>query len=248
MASYAVFLLAAGKSSRFKGKEKKTFADLNGRAVWLHSLERFSIREEFAQILIAISPDDREVFDRRYRANVAFLPNAKVIEGGEERYDTVEKCLLACKPDVDYILIHDAARPCLEDEMVERLMEAVEETGAASLGVPLADTLKRVDNDRVVTETLPREGLWLTQTPQAFKRQTLLDAYAHRDKVTVPVTDDAMLVEALGTPVTMVEGGATNIKITTGRDLGLATSIIKSRPKPKDKGGFHPFADEGMWK
>lgn len=247
MASYSVILLAAGQSSRFKHREKKPFADLDGRAVWLRSLELFSIREDVEQILIVISPEDRDLFDRRYRANVAFLSNARVVEGGKERYDSVESALALCAASVDYIAVHDTARPCLTSELIDSVFGKAAETGAAILAAPISDTIKRAGDAGDVQETISRTGLWAAQTPQVFKRQLLLDAYAHRDKVSAPVTDDAQLVEALGEKVTLVESPPTNIKITTKNDLALAASIIKSRPKPKDQGGFHPFADEKMW-
>jgi 2-C-methyl-D-erythritol 4-phosphate cytidylyltransferase len=248
MASFAVVLLAAGKSSRFKGKEKKPYADLDGRAVWLRSLEIFSIREEVKQILIAVAPEDRELFDRRYRANVAFLSHAKLVKGGQERADSVQNALAACSPDVDFVAVHDTARPCLTSEMVDAVFQEATKTGAAILAARVFDTLKRDDGHGAVAETIARDGLWLAQTPQVFQRRLLLDAYAQRDKLKGPITDDAMLVEALGHKVSLVECDLTNFKITTKQDIALASAIIKSRPKPKDALSFHPFADEQMWK
>lgn len=247
MGKFAAILLAAGKSSRFKNKEKKPFADLDGRAVWLRSLELFSVREDVVQILIAVAKEDRELFERRYRANVAFLSNAKVVDGGAERYDSVQNALAHCSPDVEFVAIHDTARPCLTAEMLDKVLEKGAETGAAALACPITDTVKRTDSNAIVQETIPRENLWAMQTPQVFRRTLLMDAYAHKDKITSPVTDDCQLVEALGEKVYLIENDATNIKITSQRDLQLAAAILKSRPKPKDAGGLHPFADEKMW-
>lgn len=247
MAKYAVILLAAGQSSRFKDKEKKPFADLDGRAVWLRSLEIFSIRDEIESILIAISAEDQELFDRRYRANVAFLSNARVVHGGSQRSDSVMNCLARCPADVDFVLVHDTARACLTAELVDKVCAAAERTGAATLAVPVTDTIKKGDAHRMVTETVPRENLWLIQTPQVFSRKLLLDAYAQKDNFAGNATDCCSLVEALGHPVELVESDHTNIKITTKQDIHLAAAIIKSRPKPKDKSGLHPFANENMW-
>lgn len=248
MASFAVILLAAGQSSRFKDKEKKPYADLDGRAVWLRSLELFSIREDVSQIIVAISPEDRELFDRRYRANVAFLSHARVVDGGAERTDSVQKALSVCSAESDYVAIHDTARPCVTSELVDAVFQKAIETGAATLACPVFDTLKRSDGSGFIAETVSREKMWYTQTPQVFRRQLLLDAYAHRDRTGGSMTDDAGLVEALGEKVALVESEPSNIKITTKRDLLLAAAILKSRPKPKDKAGLHPFADEGMWR
>lgn len=248
MASYAVILLAAGKSSRFNDRDKKPFCDLDGRAVWLRSLELFAVREDVAQILIVIAPEDRDLFHRRYRANVAFLSNSVVVEGGAERYDSVQNALARCLATVDFIAVHDTARPCVTPAMVEAVFQRAAATGAAVLGVPVPDTIKRAGPDKNIEATIPRAHLWLVQTPQVFRRQWLLDAYANRKNVTGAVTDDAQLVEAVGHKVALVESDLSNLKITTKADLLLAAAILKGRPKPKDKAGFHPFADEQMWR
>lgn len=247
MATYCAILLAAGKSSRFKDREKKQYADLDGRAVWLHSLDLFAVREDVKQILIVIDPGDEELFDRRYRANVAFLSNAKVVKGGAERVDSVQNALAQCLADIEFVAIHDAARPCVTRELLGEVLEVAVQTGAAALACRVADTLKRVDGQGRSVETVAREGLWYTQTPQVFQRQLLIDAYTRRGKISGPITDDAQLVEALGHPVTLVESDTSNIKITTKKDVSLAAAILKSRPKPKGEGFIHPFAEEKMW-
>lgn len=247
MPSYAVVLLLAGQSSRFKDRDKKVYADLDGRAVWLRGLEVFAVREDVAQILIVIAEEDQELFDRRYRANLAFLTNAMLLYGGKERVDSVQNALARCSPDIDYVAVHDGARPCLTAEMVNRVFTKAVETGAAMLACRVSDTLKRGDPQNTVVETLSRKDLWLAQTPQVFRRQLLLDAYANRRNSRVPITDDAQLVEAFGAKVHLVESDASNLKLTTKADLALAAAILKSRPKPKGAGSAHPFGDEGMW-
>jgi 2-C-methyl-D-erythritol 4-phosphate cytidylyltransferase len=248
MSSFAVILLAAGRSSRFKDKEKKPYADLDGRAVWLRSLELFSIREDVGQILIVISPEDKDLFERRYRANVAFLSNAKVVMGGAERHDSVTKALALCSPDCDYIAVHDAARPCVTRELIEAVFTEAQKTGAAILATPVHDTIKRAGEGDAIVETLPRDRLWLAQTPQVFSRPLLLEAYAQKSKVPGAITDDAQLVENVGGKVSLVKSDLSNLKITTRQDLLLASAILKSRPKPKDAAGLHPFGDDQMWR
>lgn len=245
--TFAAILLAAGKSTRFNDREKKPFADLDGRAVWLRSLEIFAIREDVAQIIIAIAPEDQELFERRYRVNVAFLSNAQVVFGGKERSDSVRAALEAVSKDVDYVAIHDCARACVTAEMVDRVLSAAVTHGAAILAAPLADTLKRGENG-AIKETLPRESLWLAQTPQVFRKPLIFDAYARYRPGDAAVTDDAQLVERMGAKVALVESDLSNIKITSKRDLSLASAILKSRPKPKDKAGLHPFGDDQMWR
>lgn len=248
MAKFAAILLAAGKSSRFRDKEKKPYCDLDGRAVWLRSLELFSIREDVAQILIVISPEDKDLFDRRYRANVAFLSNARLVMGGVERHDSVQNALAMCANDIDLVAVHDAARPCVTREQIDAVFAKAIETGAAILAAPVHETIKRQGEGHVIAETISRAGLWLAQTPQVFDRKLLMDAYANKKKVEGPITDDAQLVEAMGAMVSIVESDLTNIKITTKKDISLAAAILKSRPKPKDPLGSHPFGDEQMWR
>ncbi|HQU45367.1 MAG: 2-C-methyl-D-erythritol 4-phosphate cytidylyltransferase [Planctomycetia bacterium 21-64-5] len=245
MAKFAVILPAAGASSRFKDKNyKKPFAPLADRAVWLHSAERFLHRQDVKQLIVVISAADREDFDFKFSSNVVVL-GIEVVEGGKERADSIERAMARVKADVDFIAVHDAARPCLADEWITRVFEAAEKSGAAILALPVAATLKRVKG-QTIEETVSREGLWEAQTPQVFRRQLLLDAYAKRGSF--QATDDAQLVERTGHPVTVVQGSPINMKITTQEDLRLAEQALKALPKPKFKGAGHPFADDNMWR
>src|SRR5688572_1701189 len=234
MPRFAVILPAAGKSSRFRDKNyKKPFAPLANRAVWLHSAERFLHRDDVKQVIIVISPEDREYFDFKFSSNVTIL-GIDVVEGGAERADSVERALARIKPDCDYVAIHDAARPCLADVWIERVFEQAEKSGAAILAIPVSGTLKRSKDGRVIQETVPREELWEAQTAQVFGRDLLLEAYAKRG--TFVATDDAQLVERLGKPVSIVTGSPVNLKITTQEDLRLAEQALKALPKPKFSG------------
>src|SRR4051794_19905775 len=180
MGPFAVILPAAGRSSRFGDpKQKKIYAELDGRAVWLRAIEPFVNRDDVAQTIVVIAPEDRELFERRFRASVAFM-NIRVVEGGAERCDSVARALEAVEPACDFIAVHDAARPCLTAEQIDAVFAAGVAHGAALLAIPVADTIKRVDAERIVTETIPRAGLYLAQTPQVFRRELLLRAYANR--------------------------------------------------------------------
>jgi 2-C-methyl-D-erythritol 4-phosphate cytidylyltransferase len=246
MANFAVILPAAGASSRFKDKNyKKPFAPLADRAVWLHSAERFLHRQDVKQLILVIAADDREYFDFKFSSNVVIL-GIEVVEGGKERADSIERAMARIKSDIDFVAVHDAARPCLADEWITRVFESAEKSGAAILALPVAATLKRVKANHTIEETVSREGLWEAQTPQVFRRQLLLDAYAKRGSF--QATDDAQLVERLGHPVTVVQGSPINMKITTQEDLRLAEQALKALPKPKLKGAGHPFADDDMWR
>ena len=246
MSKFAVILPAAGKSSRFHDKNyKKPFAPLADRAVWLHSAEKFLHRQDVKQVIVVISPEDREYFNFKFASNVAIL-GIEVVIGGQERTDSVQNALARVQPDVEYVCIHDAARPCLADEWISNVFDAAQKSGAAILAIPVAGTLKRVRGDHSIETTVPREGLWEAQTPQVFRRDLLLKAYAERGAK--PATDDAELVERLGQKVTVVTGSPVNLKITTREDLRLAEQALKALPKPKFQGPAHPFADDDMWR
>jgi 2-C-methyl-D-erythritol 4-phosphate cytidylyltransferase len=247
MAKFAVLLPAAGRSSRFKDKEKKPFATLDGRAVWLRTAELFVTRNDVVQTLLIVAPEDLEKFKIRYTANIAFM-NVKLAPGGGERFESVANALALVNADIEYVAVHDAVRPCVATELIDCVFAAARTHGAALLATRVSETVKRVDDKLRVQATVDRQGLWLAQTPQVFRRDWLSEAYARRAEFGPSITDDAQLVEAAGHPVHVVEGSPTNIKITTKGDLHLADAILKSRPKPKEQRPFHPFAEEEMWK
>ena len=249
MGRFAVILPAAGRSTRFgDARQKKVFAELDGRAVWLRAAEPFLARDDVAQVIVAIAPEDRERFEARFHASIAFL-NIRVVEGGAERADTIARALEEADPSCDFVAVHDAARPCVAAELIAAVFAAAVEHGAALPGLPVTDTLKRVGPDRVVAGTVPRAGLVAVQTPQAFRRDLLQQAYAHRGRLDpAAVTDDATLVEAIGQTCVVVDGSPFNLKITTAADLRLAAAFLQSMPPPRREGPAHPFADErAMW-
>ena len=246
MTKFAVILPAAGRSSRFKDKHyKKAFVPLAGRAVWLHSAEKFLGRDDVVQLIVAIAPEDREGFDFKFSSNVAIL-GIEVVAGGAERADSVCAALARVKTEADFVCVHDAARPCLADAWIDKIFSAAEETGAAIFAVPLGGTIKRVGADGKIQETVDRQHLWEAQTPQVFRRQLLLDAYAKRGDF--QATDEAQLVERIGHAVTVVPGSPINLKITTKEDQRLAEQALRALPKPKLKGPLHPFAGDDMWR
>jgi 2-C-methyl-D-erythritol 4-phosphate cytidylyltransferase len=245
MSTFAVILAAAGKSSRFKDKNyKKPFAPLEGRAVWLHSAEKFLNRDDVKQLVLVISDEDREYFQTKFAANAAIL-GINVVSGGAERADSIQKALEKINTDIDFVVVHDAARPCIANEWISEIFAAAEKSGGAIPAIPVGNTLKRVSSGTIV-ETVSRDGLWEAQTPQVFRRDLLLKAYAQRGGFVA--TDDAQLVERLGQKVNIVPGSTINLKITTREDLRLAEHAMKALPKPKFTGPAHPFADDDAWR
>ena len=242
MASFAVILPAAGKSSRFSGetRHKKVFTDLKGRAVWLRAAELFTERKDVVQTLVVISPEDMEFFKLKFGPNLAFM-DLELVEGGPQRADSVENALNRVREDVEFVAVHDAARPLMVAEWIDRVFAAAEASGAAIPGVRISSTIKRTDGKQVIRETVPREGLWAAQTPQVFRRELLVEAYGNRGDL--QPTDEAQLVEHLGHPVTLVEGSPMNLKITTQDDFQMAKALFDALPK-KTLRSLHPFADE----
>ncbi len=251
MSTFAVILPAAGKSSRFRGGAaavlglgvpgKKPFQELKGRAVWLRAMEPFMNRDDVVQRIVALSPEDLDWFKEKYRSNLTFM-DLTLIEGGTERADTVERALSQVRADVDFVAVHDAARPLLAHEWIDAVFEAAEKTGAAIPATRVSSTLKLVTPGGLIEKTVPRDRLWAAQTPQVFRRQLLLDAYAQRGDF--QPTDEAQLVERLGHPIAVVECSPMNLKITSQEDLRMAQALIDHIPKPSVTKLLHPFEDD----
>jgi len=268
MSRFALILPAAGRSTRFRDmNNKKQFMMMDDRAVWLHAANPFLQLDEVKQIILIISPEDREDFEIRFRANVTIL-GITVVDGGAERYDSVRNAISAISPECDYVAVHDAVRPCVPAAKIQDVFRVAQKTGAACLAIPVTDTLKRVEetprsarkekpsldnlipdepsaavSDGRILGTVDRRGLWQMQTPQVFRRDLFEKVYAGlTPENSQGVTDDAMLFERVGIPVHVVEGSPRNIKITTREDLSLAAAILKSAPRQKSN-FFHPFAD-----
>ncbi|MDR2441339.1 MAG: 2-C-methyl-D-erythritol 4-phosphate cytidylyltransferase [Planctomycetaceae bacterium] len=225
---FSVIIVAAGNSRRFveidsdKPTAKKTFVSLNRKPVWLHSVEKFYEREDVVQLIIVISPDDLTWFFRFYASEIdrMFL---LVVAGGNERVDSVQNGLAVVRRDVDFIAVHDAARPCVSKKAIDAVFRQARLDGAAMLATPIVGTIKRIYNGQI-TETINRENLWEAQTPQVFRREILLNAYECRGGV--DSTDDAQLVENIGYTVSVVPADRFNIKITTPADLTFAETIL----------------------
>ena len=215
--SFAVIIVAAGKSRRFGADSiKKPFVSLAGRPLWQHSAERFAARTDVRQLIVVVSPEDEQWFREEYAEEIRCL-NIDIVCGGVERFESVQRALGIVKTSIDFVAIHDAARPCVSEESIDAVFAAARQHDAAMLATPIIGTVKRADGDRIV-ETVPRMNLWEAQTPQVFERRLLLDAYAERYG---QPTDDAQLVERLEKTVFIVSGDRRNIKITTREDFDM---------------------------
>ncbi len=245
--SVAAIICAAGRSRRFSGKRNKPFVDVAGRAAFLRSVELFEERADVKQVILAISPEDEELVDISWGPNLKFF-GVETCLGGAERSDTVRNALKKVHEDIDLVAVHDAARCCVTKELIQALIEAATQHGAAIPAHPVIPTLKQV-TDSVIVKTVDRSGLFEAQTPQVFDRALLQRAYngpGHPDSTTSPISDDAQLVEALGEEVVIVESDASNLKITHSVDIAIAEAILKARPKPTPDGPIGPYA-EAQW-
>lgn len=246
MSKVAVIVAAAGKSERFGKDERKTLARLDGRPVFIRTLEKFINRDDVCKTILVVAADDAAEVKDKFGPNLGFM-GVTLVEGGAERVDSIEAGFNAVPEDADLVAVHDAARPCVTEAMIDAVIAEATRSGAAILGIPLVGTIKRASQDptsqdRVIEATVPRANLYEAQTPQVFRRELLARAFAEKPDDTASITDDAGLMELLGIPVTIVESDATNLKITTKADMVLANAIIKSRPaKPVAK--FGAFED-----
>ncbi len=241
MLSFAVILPAAGQSSRFGGAEKKPFLPLEGKAIWQRSAELFWGRPDVNRVYIVVPPEDCEFFTGRY-AGICIYRNVSIVKGGSERFESVANALAEIPEGVRFVAVHDAVRPLVTTKQIDDVFAGAIRYGAAMLATPVADTLKRVEGPtHRITETVPRAGLWAAQTPQVFRRDWLVEAYARRGDVSAAITDDAQLVEAVGHAVHVVPSDRQNFKITTRADFALAEWVLTSRgaaPEPMPAGAF----------
>ncbi len=216
-------LVAAGRGERMGGSRPKAFLELAGEALVLRSARVFD-RAPCVSRIVAVVPAEELAAARALLAPEGKV--AAVVAGGERRQDSVREGLRQAPAGFDgVVLVHDAARPLVDVDLVEAVAGEAAAAGAAVPVLPVVDTVKRV-RDGVVVETLDRAGLGSAQTPQGFRFAVLADAYetAFRDGVTV--TDEAMALERLGAPVRAVPGSPRNRKITTPEDLAWAEGVL----------------------
>ena len=220
---------AAGAGSRMGAEIPKQYLMLAGQTVLEHSLDVLLACERIATVVLVLSADDERWPEIMHRYKDS---REKTVTGGAERCHSVLNGLehLAGSAGVDdWVLVHDAARPCVSQQDIEMLMTRLEDHAVGSvLGVPVADTMKQVDSDSMILKTVERDGLWRALTPQMFRLVLLRDALQQAIASGVMVTDDASAMEMAGYRARMVEGQADNIKITRPADLQLAEFYLQS--------------------
>lgn len=211
-----VIIVGAGQGTRLGYDSPKAFIPLGSKPLFQHSLDTFLAHSSFQEIVLVL-PEKKCDLPKKDRI--------KIVSGGSTRQDSVQAGLKALRVDCDTVFVHDAARPFVTKEILDRLLSAVSENKNCIAAIPVTDTVKQTKAQKII-QTVDRSQLWLAQTPQAFSRPVLEEAFSKAQKEGWEGTDEASLVEKLGIPVHIVPGDARNIKITTPQDLQLAQVLL----------------------
>jgi 2-C-methyl-D-erythritol 4-phosphate cytidylyltransferase len=220
-------VIVAGGSSQRMGFDK-LLALLGDKPVLAHTIDAFERTESVREIILVARAERVAEFEELIRQS-DFKKVRRVVTGGKHRQDSVQAGLSSLSADTNYIAVHDAARPLVMPEQIERVLAMAREHGAASIAEPVIDTLKRADENRLVTGGVSRDGLYAMQTPQIFARELLERAYANVAEKNLSVTDEVSAVEHLGAKVVLVPNDEWNVKITYPRDLFLAQAALARR-------------------
>jgi 2-C-methyl-D-erythritol 4-phosphate cytidylyltransferase len=221
-------VVAAGTGDRFGGTLPKQFVDLAGKPVVLHCLELFE-RCDLIDEIVLVVPEDYLVYASTEIVDKSGLKKVhKITAGGETRQESVHAGLSACHPGGDLVVIHDAVRPLLRMTHLRETIEKAAETGAAIMAVPSKESVKLVE-DNTIVRTLVRDTVWIAQTPQVFRYDSILDAHNRAEAAGNEATDDAQLYEQYYGAVAVVRGSYDNIKITTAADLILAEELTREQ-------------------
>nr|WP_277998768.1 2-C-methyl-D-erythritol 4-phosphate cytidylyltransferase [Moorella sulfitireducens] len=221
----SLIVAAAGQGRRLGAGSNKVFLPLGGKPLLAYILAVAEASSLVDEVIVVTRPEDISLC--RQVVNAApYLKVRQIVGGGKERQDSIAAGLKAIAPGAEWVAVHDGARPFLSPALLERVIAAARDTGAAIAALPVKETIKRGNTEDLVTATLERRGLWTVQTPQVFRRDWLAAAYRKAEINGWQATDDATLVERAGFPVKLVPGEEINIKITTPGDMVLARALM----------------------
>lgn len=231
MNKITAIVLAAGSGSRMKSKTKKQFMEIKGKPVIWYSLFEFE-KSRVDEIILVTGKEDIDYCKKEIVEKYNLKKIKNVVAGGSERYESVYNGLKEVTGNI--VLIHDGARPLINNEIIERSIEGTIKSDACVVGVPVKDTIKRANKEGYIIDTPNRSELWITQTPQSFKTDLVKMAYKkmkeelEKGNTTPNITDDAMVVEEFTTnQVRFVQGDYKNIKVTTPEDIDIAELFIE---------------------
>ena len=220
-------VLAAGQGTRIGDAVPKQYIPLAGKPMMFHSIEAIAAVSRIDHLLVVLAPLDRHWGEHDWSEFPEKVEAAFV--GGDHRGQSVLNALKYIEPNVardDWILVHDAARPCIPTELVEQFLDEIgDDPVGGLLAIPLADTLKRAEDTNRVEETVPRRGLWRAQTPQIFRYGLLRKGLEHK----ITATDEAEAVESIGQAPRLAQGETSNIKVTFAEDLVIAEILLKHK-------------------
>ena len=229
MAKLAVIIPAAGSGSRMGSRLPKPFLELCGKSILGHTITSFLDAEGLAQVIIATSKEWFAEVEKTLQSfeveGVAF----NLVEGGAERQFSIHNALGSLQPDIELVAVHDAVRPFISVELINKCCSKAMELGGAIIAVPAKDTIKQVNEAGEIQNTPERKKLWQAQTPQVFRKELLVEAYSKAIEENFVGTDDSSLVERTGGSVGVVEGDRENLKITYPIDLKIAELILNER-------------------
>lgn len=217
-------IVAGGEGKRMEGIDK-LFLSFGGKPLLAFTLEAFQRHPGIDAIVLVASSAVKERFEKEIRGRFELPKLITVVEGGEERQDSVYNGLLSFPETPELVLIHDGDRPFIDREVITAVL-AGSGKGGAIAAVPARDTLKWVDREECIVKTLDREVIWQAQTPQGFPFRLILAAHEKAREECWAVTDDASIIEQMGERVRVVKGSYNNIKITTPEDIALAEAIF----------------------
>ncbi len=224
--------MSAGAAKPSSAPRSKQFAELGGVPILIHTLRRFAANPQVNEFFVAVRKPEIKQFQPRLKQE-NFADRVHLVEGGENRQESVANALAQVKAAADdIVLVHDAVRPFVDDAVITSVIAAAKKYGACIAGIPAVDTIKQVDRTAagaIITSTIPRERIVLAQTPQGFKYSVIKKAFDEAAADDFTGTDEASLVERSGHEVAVVMGSARNIKITTPGDMELAEFYLKSK-------------------
>lgn len=224
-------VLAAGRGRRMESEIQKQYMEVNGRPLIFYALYAFE-HSGVDDVVLVVGSGEQENCCRDIVERFGFSKVSRIVEGGKERYHSVYEGLKAAC-DSDYVLIHDGARPCVDERIIGDAIAGAREYGACVVGMPVKDTIKIADGEEFASETPDRRRLWMIQTPQAFSYELILDAYTRlfeSEKNQIGVTDDAMVVESMTErKVKLIRGSYENMKVTTPEDIAIAKVLLQGR-------------------
>lgn len=227
MGKNSAIIVAAGKGRRMGADRNKLFLEIKEKPVLYYTVKTFSECKSIDEIIIVTSQDDIEYCRKEIIEKFKIEKVKSIISGGAERQDSVLNGLMALK-DCETVLIHDGARPFVNNKIIEEGIEKAKEYGACTCGVAPKDTIKIMDGNKFSIETPDRSKLFCVQTPQCFNYELILECHRKIKEDKISVTDDTMVAERYGHKVYLYEGSYNNIKITTPEDLVVGEKILDS--------------------